>query len=59
MVSVPFGPLLQLPPAQGTGPATRPLSKRQLKLSHGSFLEAGIAGARLHCKLRRDRCGIR
>ena len=29
------GPLAQLPPAQGTGPATRPLSYRQLKPSHG------------------------
>src|SRR5215471_14435638 len=30
-VAVPFGPLLQSPPAQGTGPATSPESYRQLK----------------------------
>ena len=34
-MSLPLGPLAQLPPAQGTGPATRPLSYRQLKPSHG------------------------
>ena len=38
MESVPFGPLLQLPPAQGAGPATRPLSYLQLKLTHGPAL---------------------
>ena len=32
---LPAGPLLQLPPAQGTGPATNPLSNRQLKLTQG------------------------
>jgi hypothetical protein len=35
MESVPLGPLLQLPPAQGTGPATSPLSNRQLKPTQG------------------------
>src|SRR5450432_1546072 len=35
MESVPFGPLPQLPPAHGTGPATRPLSYRQLKPNQG------------------------
>src|SRR5450631_1907947 len=34
-VSLPAGPLAQLPPAHGTGPATRPLSYLQLKPSHG------------------------
>src|ERR1700677_3768155 len=37
--SLPFGPLAQFPPTQGTGPATRPLSYRQLKLIHGSFFD--------------------
>ena len=35
--TVPFGPLLQLPPAQGMGPATRQLSYRQLKPIQGPF----------------------
>src|ERR1700733_11395753 len=34
-VSLPLGPLAQLPPAHGAGPATRPLSYLQLKPSHG------------------------
>src|SRR5919201_5923737 len=34
-VSLPSGPLLQLPPAQGTAPATSPLSYLQLKPNHG------------------------
>jgi hypothetical protein len=35
LVSAPLGPFPQLPPAHGAGPATRPLSYRQLKLNHG------------------------
>src|SRR5690242_17141040 len=34
-VSLPSGPLLQLPPAHGTGPATNPLSYRQLNPIQG------------------------
>jgi len=33
--SLPSGPLAQFPPAHGTGPATKPLSYRQLKPIHG------------------------
>src|SRR5579885_2402350 len=37
--SEPSGPLLQLPPAHGTAPATNPLSYRQLNPSQGPVFQ--------------------